>query len=509
MPLNNSQIQVQTESLRLHTSPQQIMMAKLLELSVEELEQRVKNEIMDNVALEEWRDAGEESSMAENADNADETDENDSGYDGDDGAFDDEDVNRQIDVYGDPDDLPVYNVQTGGREDRDTPIGDTKSFIDDLMAQMVDYDLTPNLRVLLEYLIGSLDNRGFIVSTVSKITDEVAFTLDPDVEEADVVEAMKILRQFDPAGIGATDTRDCLLLQIDRKLHDADNPLSETKERMLLLEREILDKHYEPFINGNKERLKSLLGINDVQLSLLLEDIRKLNVNPGLSLAESSSDRSQVQIPDFIAETDPEGNVTFGLNSGDVPRVCVSREYLEQLKRYQAKKGNISRSEKEAMQYTRQTIEDAQQFISAIKQRRHTMRVIMKAIVELQHEFFLSKDTEDLNRLVLSDVAKRAGLDISTVSRVCKTKCVLLDGRIYPLSMFFKLTRNNAEGEEIDGAKVQQMLRAIVDAENKKHPYTDEQIMNILKTKGVSIARRTVAKYRTEMGIPTVKLRQA
>ena len=373
---------------------------------------------------------------------------------------------------------------------------------------MVNYDLSEEEEKILKYLIGSLDNRGFIDRPIATLTDELAFKEYIYVSEQEVEKVLHILQSFDPAGIGARSTQECLLLQIDRQLRNEEEVLSPLKEKILRLEREIIAHHYDLFINKNKERLKNKLGISGVQVDALFEDIKKLNVNPGFALSESSTDRVQTQIPDFIVETDPEGNIEMRLNSGEVPRLHVSGDYINQLKAFQAHPSTLTRSEKEGLVYTRQKIEAAQMFIESVKQRRRTLYETMKAIIELQRTFFLTKDEDDKVRLVLEDVAKKSGYDVSTISRVCSSKCALLDGRIYPLSDFFKLTRKNAVGEEIDGRRVSEMLQEIVDSEDKMNPYSDDRIVELMKQQGVTLARRTVAKYRTELGIPAVNSRR-
>jgi RNA polymerase sigma-54 factor len=373
---------------------------------------------------------------------------------------------------------------------------------------MMNYDLSEEEEKMLRYLIGSLDNRGFIDRSIATITDELAFKEYLYVSEQEVERVLHILQSFDPAGIGARSTQECLLLQIDRQLDNEEKTVSDLKKRILLLEREIIAHHYDLFINKNKERLKNKLGISSIQVDALFEEIRKLNVNPGFALSESTADRVQTQIPDFIVETDPEGNVEMRLNGGEVPRLHVSGDYIHQLRVLQSRPSKLTRSEKEGMAYTRQKIEAAQMFIESVKQRRRTLYETMKAIIDLQRTFILTKDEDDKVRLVLEDVAKRSGYDVSTISRVCNSKCALLDGRIYPLSEFFKLTRKNAVGEEIDGRRVREMLQELVDTEDKMNPYSDDKLVELMKQKGVTLARRTVAKYRAEMGIPAVNSRR-
>ena len=496
-----TQIQTQKTEQQLRLSQQQLQAVRLLEMPIAEFEQQVKKELVDNPALEEG--APEERDNV--GESVDELGNNDTGID----PYSDMDNENiaNLSMYSD-DDLPVYTSGSGVTERNELPLGDSGSFIEYLESQMMNYDLSEEEEKMLRYLIGSLDNRGFIDRSIATITDELAFKEYLYVSEQEVERVLHILQSFDPAGIGARSTQECLLLQIDRQLDNEEKTVSDLKKRILLLEREIIAHHYDLFINKNKERLKNKLGISSIQVDALFEEIRKLNVNPGFALSESTADRVQTQIPDFIVETDPEGNVEMRLNGGEVPRLHVSGDYIHQLRVLQSRPSKLTRSEKEGMAYTRQKIEAAQMFIESVKQRRRTLYETMKAIIDLQRTFILTKDEDDKVRLVLEDVAKRSGYDVSTISRVCNSKCALLDGRIYPLSEFFKLTRKNAVGEEIDGRRVREMLQELVDTEDKMNPYSDDRLVELMKRKGVTLARRTVAKYRAEMGIPAVNSRR-
>lgn len=504
MPQSLSQIQSQRTEQQLRLSQQQLQLVKLLEMPIAEFEQQVKKEMIDNPALEEGG-MGEDGET-QDGESIEESDINDTGVD----PFGDAEMERLGDLsqYGD-DDLPVYVSGQGQEEKNDLPLGDSGSFIEYLEAQMMNYDLSEEDEKILKYLIGSLDHRGYIDRSIATITEELAFKEYLYVSEAEVERVLHILQSFDPAGIGARSTQECLLLQIDRQLANDESPVSELKERLLQLEHQLIADHYDLFINRNKERLKHQLGLTSMQVNALFDDIKKLNVNPGFALSESVSDRVQTQIPDFIVETEPDGHIEMRLNSGEVPRLHVSRDYLQQLKAYQANPSRkMARGEKEGMLYTRQKIEAAQMFIESVKQRRRTLYETMRAIIDLQRTYFLTKDEDDKVRLVLEDVAKHAGYDVSTVSRVCSSKCALVDGRIYPLSSFFKLTRKNAVGEEVDGRMVMEVLKDIVDHEDKHNPYSDEQIVVQMKRRGIALARRTIAKYRMEMGIPAVNNRR-
>ena len=505
MPQVLTQTQTERTEQQLRLSQQQLQLVRLLEMPIAEFEQQVKKEMIDNPALEKGADKNADEMDGGSADLTDETDINDTGIDP--YSDIDEGTVSALSQYSD-DDLPVFAMGNGGEARNDLPIGDSGSFIEYLENQMMNYDLTEDDEKILKYLIGSLDNRGFIDRSVETIADELAFNEYLYVGTEDVERVLHILQSFDPAGIGARSMQECLLLQIDRQLNNDDEPISELKEKVLLMERKIIAEHYDLFINKNKNRLKGILDISSMQIDAIFNDIRKLNVNPGFALSEATSDRVQTQIPDFIVETDPEGNIQMRLNSGEVPRLHVSRDYIDRLNAYMANPKKMTYSEKEGMLFTKQKIESAQMFIESVKQRRRTLYETMKAIIDLQRKFFLTKDEDDKVRLVLENVANKTGFDISTISRVCSSKCASVDGRIFPLSDFFKLTRKNAAGEEVDGRRVKEMMTEIVDNEDKQHPFSDDQIVEQMKKRGVALARRTIAKYRNELGIPAVKYRR-
>ena len=497
-----SQTQSQRVEQQLRLSQQQLQLVKLLEMPIAEFEQQVKKELMENPALEEGAPLDEPKEDV--ADSSDEYEVNDTGTDPYSDPNDDDYIN--VSNYSD-DDLPVYSSVGHDEGYSQFSVVDGGSFIEYLESQMMNYDLSEDEKRILKYLIGSLDNRGFIDRSVEALAEELAFKEYLYVTNQDVEKVLHVLQSFDPAGIGARSTQECLLLQIDRKLKNPEGVLSEYKQKMFQLERVIISEHYDLFLNKNKERLKNKLGLSTLQIDALFEEIKKLSVNPGFALNEAASERAQIQIPDFIVETDPEGEIQMRLSNGEVPRLHVSQDYMNQLKTLRHAREKMTRGEKEGLAYTRQKVEAAQMFIESVKQRRRTLYETMKAIIELQHAFIISKDENDKVRLVLEDVAKRTGYDVSTISRVCGSKYALLDGRIYPLSDFFKLTRKNAKGQEIDGRQVKLMLREIVDNEDKQHPYSDDKIVDLLRRRGLMLARRTVAKYRMELGIPSVNSR--
>ena len=499
-----TQTQAQKMEQQLRLSQQQLQVVKLLEMPIAEFEQQVKKELIENPALEREGDSADGNQQENGSD-----DYTDNGADG--GTDDDFDAGEALDAISDyaDDDMPVNVSSNADSQEEQRPVGDSGSVIEYLESQMVNYDLSEDDEKILQYLIGSLDNRGYVDSSLSSIVDELAFKLYIYVTEADVERVLKILQSFDPAGIGARSTQECILLQIDRILSNEEEHVSEAKRRALTIARQVIADHYDLFINGNKERIQKALHLTAVQLEAVYAVIRKLNVNPGIALSEATSSRVETQIPDFVIETDLEGRIQMTLNGGEVPQLHVSRDYVNQLKTYQKNPGKLSRGEKEGMMFVKQKIDAASMFIESIKQRRRTMYDIMKAIIKLQRAFILSKDKEDKVRLVLEDVAKESGYDVSTVSRVCKSKCALVDGRIYPLEEFFKLTRKNNAGEDIDGDLVKTALKDIVDHEDKNNPFNDSDLVEQLKKRNIDLARRTVSKYRSEMGIPSVAKRKA
>jgi len=499
------QYQVQSEAQLLKLSPLQLMTTKLLELPIVELEQRVKDESIDNVALELGRTSEtDEQPYDSNGESGDEMSD-ELAYE--ENANSDEPGVREdtVDDYMDSEELPVYqHTDTSERQDR--PLGETVSFVDDLMNQLVDFDLTDHQRELIEYLIGTLNDNGYIETPLPRIADEMMFHHNIYTDESELEQALSILQQFDPPGIGARDTKECLLLQLDRKMNDKEHLLG---EKYFLLEdaRRMIADYYDLFVNNNVEKLKTVMAVSGGRLRLIFDELKKLNLHPGLALTESAKDRVQSAIPDFIVETDENGQVNFHLNRGDLPTLHVSPLYVKQLKSYQQTGRKLSRSEQDFVTYTRAKIDAARLFIEAIRQRQETLSKTMAAIIQLQHQFFLTQDPDDLRPLILKEVADKAGYDISTVSRVRGSKHCLLDGRIYPLSYFFKHPRSNAKGETVDAGKARDAIRNLVAAEDKTRPLSDQQLSVLLAKLGINIKRRTVAKYRDEIGIPPLQHR--
>lgn len=504
MALEQRQYQVQTEAQLLKLSPLQLMTTKLLELPIVELEQRVKDEAIDNITLETGGEsAGESSDNSEYSEDSEFSEYSENSEDSN--NSEETGNNNSYDDLLDSDDLPVTGKYSG-EDKQEYVIGETVSFVDSLMEQLVDFDLTAHQRTLVEYLINSLNDNGFIENPLYRIADEMLFQHNIETTEEELEEALKVLQQFDPAGIGARDTRECLLLQIDRKMNDKDHLLG---DKYFLLEegRTIVADHYELFVNNNTEKLSRLLNISPGRLKLIFDELKKLNLHPGLALTESARDRVSTAVPDFIVETDENGQISCRLNNGELPTMHINREYVNQLKAYEQTERKLSRSEQDFVTYTRNKIDSAKLFIEAVRQRNNTLLKTMNAIIALQKQFFLTQDPEDLQPLILKDVAEKAGFDISTVSRVRNSKYCMVDGHIYPLTFFFKQSRINAQGESLDADKTKMSIKQLIETEDKTAPLADGQIAELLSKQGINIKRRTVAKYRDELGIPPVQKR--
>lgn len=516
MPQGQSQYQVQTEAQLLKLSPLQLMTAKLLELPIVELEQRVKDEMIDNITLEadsgsgsaDYRDGNDDYGNDGDERRAEDGNHNTEDSEGDTYREDGEERKRTSDdEMFDSDELPTF-AQGNRSEMQEYSVSETVSFVDDLMEQLIDFDLSAHQRSLVEYLINSLNDNGFLETPLHRIEDEMLFQHNIETNEEELEQALHTLQQFDPAGIGARDTRECLLLQIDRKMNDKEHLLG---DKYFLLEegRQIIADHYELFVNNNTEKLVRLLNVSAARLKLIFDELRKLNLHPGLALTESAKDRVQAAVPDFIVETDENGQINLHLNNGELPTIRISRDYMAQLKAYEQTGRKLSRSEQDFVTYTRTKIDAAKQFIEAIQQRNNTLLRTMRAIIDLQKRFFLTQDPDDLQPMILKDVAEKAGFDISTISRVRNSKYCMVDGRIYPVSHFFKHTRSNAQGELVDIDRAKEIIAELIRGENKSAPLSDSQIAEQLSKSGVSIKRRTVAKYRDEMGIPPLQKRMS
>ena len=359
-------------------------------------------------------------------------------------------------------------------------------------------DMTPRQHDIMEYLIGSLDDDGLLRKSLDAISDELAIYHNIDATEAELREVQELLQGFDPAGIGASTLQECLLLQIDRK-----DP-SWVKVQM----KKVVTDYFEEFTRKHWDKIRSSLSLNDTQAEQVFHELRKLNPRPGASLGETVGRSLQQITPDFIVDTHDDGTVTFTLNNGELPELKVSQSFVDSMAEFQQNRDHMSRQSKEALLYIKKKVDAAQGFIEALKMRRHTLTITMRAIVQLQHQFFVDGDEASLRPMILKDVAEKTGLDLSTVSRVSNSKYAQTRWGTFPLRHFFSDSYVTQSGEELSTRQIKAALREIVDAEDKKHPLSDDDIKAALTERGFPIARRTVAKYREKLGIPIARLRK-
>lgn len=487
----------QQQKLAQTITQQQLLQAQLIELPITQLMERVTAEMDDNPALEVSTDEPE---YPEYADSTDSSDTPESSSD----TYEQEERQSALDealesIGRDDEELPVYQGGMSSQEEREDMVyGQSLSFYDQLNEQMNMCDLTEQERNIMEYLIGSLDDDGLLRKPLHSISDELAIYHNVDVTEQEIEEVLIKLQDFDPAGIGARSLQECLLLQIQRR-----DP-SHLKD---LMERTIKD-YFELFTKKHWDKLQQVLQLTDLQNETLIKELRKLNPKPGTSMGEVVGHSIQQITPDFIVDTQDDGTVTFSLNAGDIPELHVSQSFTDTLNEYQTNKENMSRQMKEALLYTKKKVEAAQGFIEAIRVRRHTLTITMRAIIQWQHRFFEDGDEASLRPMILRDIAEKTGLALSTISRVSNSKYAQTRWGTFPLRYFFSDGYVTAEGEEFSTRKIKTALRDLIDAEDKRKPLSDDALKDLLAAKGFPIARRTVAKYREQLGIPVARLRK-
>lgn len=486
------QVQTQAQQQVQTLSPQQILVVKLLELPTLELEERIHSELLDNPALEEGKEPSEDHEDHEDNFATDENGEPNSDY-GEDLSLGD---------YRTEDDIPDYKLQENNRSKGETPeeipFSDNVSFYETLKEQLDMQNLTPEEKQLGEYLIGSLDDDGLLRKSTESLMDELAIYQGIYTSPEQLEHVLSIIQDFDPAGIGARSLQECLLLQIQRK---ENSPLKQ-------IELDIIGKCCDEFTRKNKDKIIQKLGITEEQYNAATAELTKLNPRPGSSLGETIGKNLQQIIPDFIVDTEDDGTVTLTLNNRNVPELRLSREFTEMLDEHTRNKANQSKESKDALMFLKQKVDAAQGFINAVKQRQQTLLSTMQAIIDLQLPFFQDGDESRLRPMILKDVAERAKLDISTVSRVSNSKYVQTNFGIYPLKFFFSDGYTTESGEELSVREIKRILKECVDNENKEKPYTDDELADMLKAKGYPIARRTVAKYRQQLNIPVARLRR-
>lgn len=506
--------QTLSQKLLQKLSPQQIQLMKLLQIPTVALEERIKEEMEINPALEESEREGEDVPEFEAAqeDRFEYPTSEDSETDRDDYRDDGFELDNYLNDYLD-DDQGNYKLRSENygsmEEEKSAPVPVENSFHDYLEEQLGLLQLKDEREVAIaRQIIGSIDEDGYLRRDVASIIDDLMFTLNIFTDEKEVERMLRSIQRFDPPGIGARDLQECLRIQLEIKL-DQEDRLSLDQEYLLRLALQVIDDYFEEFTKKHYEKLQRLLEAPDEDLKEAIDEILKLNPKPASGYAGNVPRNAQYIVPDFLI-FNRDGELELTLNAKNAPDLRISDQYRDMLKSYKktVKGRKATRQEKEAVLFIKQKIDSAKWFIDAIKQRQQTMETVMYAIMQYQADYFLSGDEKKLRPMILKDIADITGLDISTVSRVANSKYVQTEFGSKRLKEFFSEALSTQEGEEVSTLEVKKILKEVIEAENKRKPLSDEHLKDLLLEKGYNIARRTVAKYREQLGIPVARLRK-
>lgn len=468
-------------------SPQQIQLMKLIQLPTLAFEQRLKQEVEENPALNSGKEKSEESEFDDEFGNENSEERT-------------EEPEIDITDYLSDDEIPSYRLKANNHskddEEKQIPYAAGTSFAEFLKNQLQTYPLNDDERKIAEFLVGSVDESGYIRRSIEDIVDDLAFTQNIYTSTETVERQLKIVQDLDPAGVGARDLKECLLIQLRRRV--------QTEERDLAIA--VLEESFDAFAKKHYDKLLNKFEINEDQLRDLTEEVSSLNPKPGGSYSSSAHNVEHV-IPDFTI-TINDGELELTLNGRNAPEMHVSPQYRQMLKGYQETK-KATKEQKNAVMFIKQKLDSAKWFIEAIQQRQQTLTLTMTAIMNYQKTYFLTGDERDLRPMILKDIAEEINMDISTVSRVANSKYVDTPYGTFLIKEFFSESMTNDQGEEVSTREIKKILEITVEEENKKKPLTDEKLANILKEKGYPIARRTVAKYREQLDIPVARLRKS
>lgn len=455
-------------------SPLQIQTIKLIELPVQELEQKIRSELEENPVLDDTPDPDRKDSD------------------------DDTPKDVSLDEIKDEDDIPSYKtrVSNWGKDPRPeyNTFSVQESFTGTLMEQLGYRDLDERSYKIGAFIIGSLDSDGYLRRSVQSLVDDMAFRAGMEVSESEVESMLSMVQEFDPAGVGARDLRECLMIQLR----------SRRQSRDVVDAYRILDEQFQEFTNRHFAKVMSRLGMDEDRLKAAIACITRLNPAPGGQMEDGYAEQARQIVPDFVLE-EHDGNLSFSMPRFNIPELRVNRKYSDMMA---SAKESGDREQKEAATFIRQKIDSAKWFIEALKQRQNTLQRTMQAILDFQHDYFLDGDESNLKPMVLKDIAEKTGFDISTISRVVNSKYIETHFGIFPLKFFFSEGMENSEGEEVSTRELKKALQECVDAENKRKPLTDEQLVAEMEKRGYKVARRTIAKYRGQLGIPLARWRK-
>ena len=453
-------------------SPLQIQTIKLIELPIQELEQRIRKELEENPVLDEDLPKEKEEDEAP----------------------------REVSLseYKEDDAIPSYRLRSDNYSKEERPQYNTfsvkESFTQSLQEQLGYRSLTEHQYAVASFLIGSLDDDGYLRRSIDSIVDDLSFRANVETDEQEVLDMLKIIQEFDPAGVGARDLRECLLLQIR---HCKKSPEVETAKK-------ILANHFNEFTSKHYQKIMTRMNLTEQELKAAIGKILKLNPSPGGQIDDSYNDQAQQIVPDFLLEY-VDGDLKLSMPRFSVPELRVNRKYADIL----IEAANTSeREKKEAAAFVKKKLDSAKWFVEAIRQRHNTLSSTMQAIVDYQRDYFVDGDETHLKPMVLKDIAEKTGFDISTISRVVNSKYIETHFGIYSLKYFFSEGLENQEGEEVSTRELKKALQECVETEDKHKPLTDDELVDKMTEKGYKVARRTIAKYRDQLGIPKARLRK-
>ena len=453
-------------------SPLQIQTIKLIELPIQELEQRIRKELEENPVLDE-----------------------DSAKD-----KDDDEAPREVSLseYKEDDSIPSYRLRSDNYSKDERPQYNTfsvkESFTQSLMEQLGYRNLSEHQYAVAAFLIGSLDDDGYLRRSIDSVVDDLSFRANIETSEEEVLQMLKVIQEFEPIGVGARDLRECLLLQIR---YCKKSPAVENAVK-------ILEHHFNDFTGKHFHKIMTRMGLTEEEMKAAIAKIVKLNPSPGGQIDDSYSDQAQQIIPDFFLEY-KDGKLVLSMPRFSIPELRVNRKYAELLMEAAS---SSEREKKEAATFVKKKLESAKWFVEAIKQRHNTLQSTMQAIIDYQHEYFIDGDETNLKPMVLKDIAEKTGFDISTISRVVNSKYIETHFGIYSLKYFFSEGLENQDGEEVSTRELKKVLQECVDNEDKHKPLTDDELVVKMTERGYKVARRTVAKYRDQLGIPKARLRR-
>ena len=473
------------QKLQQKLSPLQIQTIKLIEMPVQALEQHVREVLNDNPVVDDTPQGGSDDEPRDVSISQVEAQEQSGG--------------SLEENYGpQDDDIPSYNlhVNNWGKDERPeyNTFSVKQSFTQSLQEQLGYRNLTDHQRTVASFIIGSLDEDGYLRRDIESLVDDLAFRAGVESSAQEVEQMLKLIQEFEPSGVGARDLRECLLLQLEDKKR---TPSVENAIR-------VLETQFEAFKNRHFQKIMTRLHLSEEEMKAVLDEIRRLNPSPGGQIDDSYNDQAQQVVPDFQLDYE-NGQLILSMPRFSIPELRINRKYSEIMENGRL---SDSKADKEAATFVKQKIDSAKWFIEALRQRQNTLESTMRAIIDFQHDYFIDGDESSLKPMVLKDIAERTGFDISTISRVVNTKWIETHFGIFPLKYFFSEGLENSEGEEVSTREIKKALREMVDGEDKHNPLTDDELVDRLSEKGYKVARRTIAKYRALLDIPKARLRR-